>query len=375
MKIKNIQRSTLSIILPLGLVFFLFSQWSTVDGNYDFENNPSIGHNTSSINELDAKGYKQKGAHVFGRYDSTNLQPIVENNIEWVTLVPYGNMKNCYSPEVVYYHGDSLDRVRRESMWKSQIDLAHTHGLKVFLKPHIWISNPAHGKWRSDIYPTNDDDWKQWQKSYREFIMLYANIAEQNDVELFCIGTELSRLSMKKSEFWEDLIRDIRSVYSGKITYAANWYKEYKKITFWKELDFIGIQAYFPLVKNEYPSVKQISKGWKKYLPALESIHEKYNRKILFTEMGYKSTADSAVEPWQWLELSSEENKQLSTETQSNCYEAFFKTVWKKEWFAGVHIWQMRSDFHKIDKSRRRLNMNFTPQGKPAAEIIAKGFE
>ena len=91
--------------------------------------------------------------------------------------------------------------------------------------------------------------------------------------------------------------------------------------------------------------------------------------------MGYKSTADSAHEPWQWLELSKEENNQLSMETQSNCYEAFFKTVWKKDWFAGVHIWQMRSDFHKFDGNKVRLNMNFNPQGKPAADIIAKGFE
>ena len=375
MKIANIHRSTLSIVLPIGMVFFLFSSWFTVTENNDFSKNSAIDHNSSGVHEIDAIDYKQKGAHVFGRYDSTNLRPIVENNIEWVTLVPYANMKNYDSPKVVYYRGDSLDRVRRDSMWKGQIDLAHSHGLKVFFKPHIWISNPSEGRWRSDIYPVDEDSWKEWQKSYREYIMLYANIAEQNNVELFCVGTELSRLSVEKSEFWKDLIRDIRSVYSGKITYAANWYKEYKKITFWDELDYIGIQAYFPLAKNDFPSVKQISKGWKKYLPALESLHEKYNRKILFTEMGYKSTADSAHEPWQWLELSEEENNQLSMETQSNCYEAFFRTVWEKDWFAGVHIWQMRSDFHKYDRNKIRLNMNFTPQGKPAAEIIAKGFE
>jgi hypothetical protein len=211
-----------------------------------------------------------------------------------------------------------------------------------------------------------------WKKNYREFILHYARIAEKNDVELFCVGVELSKLSTKKSEFWKNLIKDVRKIYSGKITYAANWYDEYEKITFWKDLDYIGIQAYFPLVKNNSPSVDQISKGWKKHMRAIESIHNKYNRKVLFTEMGYKSTADSAIKPWEWIEYSPDQKKILCNETQANCYAAFFNTVWKKEWFAGVHIWQLRSDFVE---GRGKSHLDFTPQGKPAEIIIAQGFE
>ncbi|MDH3652612.1 MAG: hypothetical protein OEQ53_23170 [Saprospiraceae bacterium] len=189
---------------------------------------------------------------------------------------------------------------------------------------------------------------------------------------MFCIGTELSRLSVEKTGFWRNLIQEIRSIYSGKLTYAANWHNEFEKITFWDDLDFIGIQAYFPLVQNNYPSIEQISKGWDKHFPAIESIHKKYNRKVLFTEMGYKSTADSAIEPWEWIEDSSDLDKLFSTETQVNCYEAFFKTVWDKEWFAGVHIWQLRSDY-VADGGRN--NLDYTPQGKPAENTIAEGFE
>jgi len=199
-----------------------------------------------------------------------------------------------------------------------------------------------------------------------------AEIAEQTNVEMFCIGTELTRLTTEKPVYWKNLIQEVRSIYSGKITYAANWYNEIEEITFWNELNFVGIQAYFPLVKNKYPTVKQISRGWIKYFPAIESIHKKYNRKILFTEMGYKSTADSAIEPWKWVEDSTIKDNHFSTETQANCYEAFFNTVWKKEWFAGVHIWQLRSDY--IDHVGKK-NLGFTPQGKPAENIIAKGFE
>ena len=104
----------------------------------------------------------------------------------------------------------------------------------------------------------------------------------------------------------------------------------------------------------------------------MELIHEKFHKKILFTEMGYKSTADSAIKPWQWIENYADHKDLVSYETQANCYKAFFKEVWNKEWFAGVHIWQLRSDYVE---NNGKINLNFTPQGKPAEGIIAKGFE
>lgn len=356
MKSNYIFSSIYSIIFPIGLLFLflIFSQRDLFTGN--------------KINYLN----KQKGVHVFGKLDSTNLQPLVQNNFDWITLVSFSSQKDIDSPTLVYYRGDSLEMAKRDSASKSQIELAHNAGFKVFLKPHIWLTSPPYNKWRSDIFPANDDNWKLWKKNYREFILLYAKIAEQNNVELFCIGMELSRLTTEKSDFWKILIKEVRSIYSGKITYAANWYKEYEQITFWDQLDYIGIQAYFPLVENKYPNVEELSKGWNKYIPEIKSISKKYNRPILFTEIGYKSTADSAIDPWQWIDYSSDQNKAVSTETQANCYQAFFNTLWKKDWFAGVHIWQWRSDFVK---NQGKDHLDFTPQGKPAENVIAKGFE
>lgn len=210
------------------------------------------------------------------------------------------------------------------------------------------------------------------EKSYRDFILRYADLAEQAQAEMFCIGTEFSRLSVEKPLFWKSLIRDVRLIYSGKLTYAANWYNEFEKITFWEDLDYIGIQAYFPLAKNKYPTVKQISKGWKKHLPTIKSVYKKYQRKILFTELGYKSTADSAISPWEWMDNPYSDHKTFSAETQANCYEAFFNTVWGKEWFAGVHIWSVRSN--DAESAKGRNNLDFTPLGKPAESVIAKGF-
>ena len=375
MKKVKIARSTFSIIMLIGLLFFIFifSQFHTPNENHNYQWNSEIENKTASEPDLIESDNKQKGAHVFEITDTTDFQALVQNNIEWVTLVTWGYQNDYDSPIITHYNTtDSLKILQHNSKLRKKLEQVHDAGFKVFFKPHLWINNPTNRTRRSDILPTNEHDWELWKKSYRKFILGCAKIAEETNVEMFCIGTELTKLTAEKPAFWKELIQDIRSVYSGQLTYAANWYKEFEKIAFWDQLDFVGIQAYFPLVKNKYPTVHQISRGWNKYLTVLESIHKKYHRKIIFTEMGYKSTADSAIEPWKWLEYSNSSNNLYSVETQANCYKAFFNTVWNKKWFAGVHIWQFRSDHKGHDG---KIDLNFTPQGKPAENIIAAGFE
>jgi len=308
---------------------------------------------------------------VFGRLDSTNIQQFKTANYDWITLVPWGDQKDFDSAEVRYYRGDSVEMAKRDSSWKSQIGIAHAQGFKVFLKPHVWIYKPTDGKWRAEIFPKNEANWATWQKTYREFILLYAKLAQESNVDMFCVGVEFTRLSAEKPKFWRSLISEVRAIYSGPITYAANWYQEYEQVSFWEELDYIGVQAYFPIAQSERPSLAQVTKGWQKHLPSLEAVHKQYDKPILFTEMGYKSTMDSAVEPWKWVEYTDEAQESLCNDTQANCYQAFFDTVWQQDWFAGVHVWQVRSDYQKV----REHNLDFTPQGKPAAEVIRKGFE
>ena len=355
-------RSPFLLLIPIGLLLFGSACSNSIANSEDVVSNKIIQNFEP----------KQKGVHVFRSLDTASIQELVDNNFEWITYVPFGYQEDYDTESVRYRRGDPKRMARRDSMWRSHMKLAHDAGLKVFLKPHIWMRVTTGGKWRSDIFPKNDENWEEWKKSYREFILFYAEKAEQNEVDLFCIGAELTRLTLEKSEFWETLIQDVRKVYSGKLTYAANWYKEYENITFWNQLDYIGVQAYFPLVKNEYPTVAEISNGWNKFLPNIEAVQKKYNRPVLFTELGYKSTSNSAIKPWEWIDYSTDKNPPISLETQANSYQAFFDAVWEKEWFAGVHIWQWRADF---DTSSGKENLDFTPQGKPAAQVIAKGFE
>lgn len=347
-------RSIFLILLLASISIFLFSQWSFINTNFS----PSKSQETFE---------KQKGVHIFGAEDSSSLYDLKGQNIEWITIVPWGFQVDYKDADVSFYDGDSTQLFDR-------ISLVRDAGFKVFLKPHVWVDTTIEGKWRSEIFPLHDENWKLWQDSYKDFIFHYAKIAEQAGAEMFCVGTEFTRLALEKPQFWLELIQELRGIYSGKLIYAANWYREYEEITFWDKLDYIGIQAYFPLVDIKHPTVDDLTKAWKKYLPSISSLSKKHQRKVLFTEMGYKSTASAAIEPWLWAENLKSENIIFSEQTQANCYKAFFKNVWPKKWFAGVHIWQMRMDYKK-DHMKEWAKLNFTPQGKIAEKIIAEGFK
>ncbi|MDB4292745.1 glycoside hydrolase [Maribacter sp.] len=243
----------------------------------------------------------------------------------------------------------------------------HQKGIRVHLKPHLWMNDG----WRSNITLDSPSEWDAWFDSYRTNILRYARIAEETKAELFCMGTELKTSIKTQPERWESLIDEIRQIYSGELTYAANWYDEYEHVTFWNKLDYIGIQAYFPLTKEKYPSLKSIEKGWEKPLIALKAVHEKYKKPILFTEVGYKSEADATIKPWEWSPILSNLTKKKSDQTQQLAYEALLRQTWDQPWFAGVYIWQWDT---RTTKESAETDLDFSPRFKPAENVMAKWF-
>ena len=107
-------------------------------------------------------------------------------------------------------------------------------------------------------------------------------------IEALAIGTELHRTTVERDADWRRLIAKIRTIYSGDLTYAANWWREYEEIRFWDVLDFIGIQAYFPLTDSESPTLEQLTEGWAQHLAPIEAIQKRFGKPVLFTEIGYK---------------------------------------------------------------------------------------
>lgn len=321
-----------------------------------------------------------------------NFEPLINNNVEWISQTPFGYMGEYNEPNIRFDGGN-----RRHHWGDSDYGLIYTAqmakscGIKTILKPHIWM-NTRSGKWRSDIAMKSKKDWDLWFSNYEKMILHYAKVAEEGEMEAYCIGTELLQPSTKHPEKWRAMIRKIRKVYSGQLTYAANFYKEYDNIEFWDELDFIGVQAYFPLVSKDFPNKRELIKAWRKPMKKMAKLAKKFNKPIVFTEVGYKNTADAAIEPWVWPNNVDKDKVMISDEVQATCYEALFESLWKEDWFGGIYIWKWFHGGHRFTlddywayrEERRKkymgddytpgMSVRFSPQGKAAEQVMARWF-
>jgi len=362
----------LKIIAPTVLIWgsILFINGYRQAEGYNYEWDYSVENQSARIRNLYQKDKKQRGIHFFGpSKDSLSFEVLKTNNVEWLTIVPFLSQEHHDKPALGrgFRSNDSMPKHHR---WRQLIQNSRSYGFKIMLKPHIWLNNTPNGIWRSNIKMESQQDWNVWFDDYATYILDFAKLAEELNIDLFCIGTELHTPTKEQPEQWRQLIKDIRSVYSGKLTYGANWDREVQDIPFWDALDFIGIQAYFPVTKNNNPNLAELEKGWQTHFKTLEDLHETYNKPILFTELGYKSTTDAGIKPWEWNTLGNRFYKKISKRTQALCYEAFFKTVWQQEWFAGAHLWEWQSRSINGDGN----NNAFTIQHKPALNVVAKGF-
>ncbi len=357
------------LLLPISVLIFgvravhYNNSFETLDFTWDYEVENTSGHTKN----LYAKDGKHRGMSVFSRRDDYQkaIDVLIKDNIEWVAVIPFMYQETERTNALVLRREEGKWS-RRDSSFANRINILHNRGLHVQLKPHIWMRDG----WRSNI-TLSEEDWNTWFTSYRKHMLHYAGMAEQLGVGLFCVGTELRTAIQHKPEAWMTLINDIKKIYKGKLTYAANWDDPIEAIPFWKQMDYIGIQAYFPLTQEKYPELEAIKEGWDEHIPKLKEASKTYKRPILFTEIGYRSDNEATIKPWEWGSRFGTLSKKKSDETQRRAYEALFQKLWDKPWFAGCYFWQWHTT---STPERMKTNVDFTPRFKPAENTLTQWY-
>ena len=282
---------------------------------------------------------------------------------DWIAVIPYAyTHKN--GNQVHYNESDWQWWGERPEGARVTIQLAKAAGIKVMLKPQVYLP----GSWPGDLSFDKDADWQAWATSYEAYILPFAQMADSLEVDLFCIGTEFKKTVQKREQFWRQLIQKIRTVYTGKLTYAANW-DEYSLVPFWDALDYIGVDAYFPLLHQKTPLVEDLVKAWQPYQTALRRYSQKENRPILFTEFGYLSVDACAGKTWE-LEAKVQQLP-INEQAQANAIDALLTVFWDKSYWAGGFIWKW---FPEGKGHEGYLDRAYTPQGKKAATILKKWY-
>lgn len=292
-------------------------------------------------------------------YSDKSLEKLVSIGAEYIALCPTFYQERHDSTVI-----KRTDQTPSDKSLFHAIKKAHELGLKIMLKPHLDLIDNYDGTyWRADIGFFNEQDWQKWFREYEKFITHYADMAERLGVEIFCVGTELSFAAQRASD-WQNLIDEIRKIYCGKLTYAANW-DDFKNVKFWKNLDYAGIDAYFPLTYKISPSVEDLKIGWEKWKQEIAEWHTLINKPVIFTEIGYASSSSAPHSPWK-----SGETGNADMGTQAKCYKAFFETIWNEPWLRGVYWWK----WDAFTQAGGKNNRHFTPQNKPAQNIIKENY-
>ena len=287
-----------------------------------------------------------------------HVDPVLNVNANYAAVMPFGFIRSLEDPNIIF----DTDRQwfgETRAGGKQYIELLKKNGVKIMLKPQIWVWR---GEFTGDITMKTEEDWEMLETAYTDFALTYAKLAEQTKSEIYCIGTELEEFVKHRPEYWKELINQIRKVYKGKLTYAANW-DEYPRTPFWEALDYVGVDAYFPLSEARNPSQEEMTQGWKKWKDKMAQISSELEKPILFTEFGYRSMDYTAKKPW----LVDRNEMDVNLKAQADALGVTFKEFWKESWFAGGFVWKWFIHHERVGGSE---DNRFTPQNKPAENVI-----
>ena len=300
------------------------------------------------------------GPGVYAAY-SRLIPEVADLGADTVLFVVHGWQDHAGSLDL---HIDRQKTANAEEVGKL-CDLAKAYGLRRILMPIVLLNNPRNGEWRGKIIPS-DRNWEAWFDRYRQFIVHFAKVAEQHDVEVFMVGSELIKTEQYTDQ-WRKIIGEVRQQYRGKLGYSANWdHYQTTKIAFWPLLDYVGMTSYYELASGPNPSLDDILTNWGKFKPEIVAFQREVGKPIIFTEVGWCSQEGAAHEGWNYYANQHASDKGIVEQT--NLYEAFIKE-WADEPGVGGMIWW------EWDASAGGKNdFGYTPRGKPAEKILRDWF-
>lgn len=318
-----------------------------------------------NINPAYIKGFNfaHEGYQIYNGYGGSTAVLAIEKmkslGTNSISIIPYTGTGDLTTPTEFEFSrgaGGENDEAVIHSIYT-----AKQNGMRVLLKPQIFCWQG----WSGDINMQNENDWNKFFDCYTKWIMHYALLAEMYEADIFSVGVELQDATTSHPEAWKKLIAEVRQVYSGKITYCANWGYEFDNIHFWDDLDYMSVNCYYPLSEKNDPTDEELKTSFEATLDHLHSAQKKFNKPFLFTEIGFKSIERPWIKPH-----FDDDDQQVDQLAQKRCYEAIFSAMQDEDWISGMYIWQFPT---YMDYAKRNTK-GFTPCGKQAEAIVAKYY-
>ena len=293
-----------------------------------------------------------------------SMRRLASNGLDWICITVNAWQEYFYSTHIFshYEYTQTDDDIR------AAIKLAKSLGLKVCLKPMV---NCLDGSWRAKINFPEDKDghgyWAEWFKSYDTFMVYYAHMAEQLGVEMLCTGCEMEGMD-RQADHCRKMIDKVRQVYSGILMHNVNHGDELSSK--WLDaVDVIGISAYYPVTDGENRGPEVMRSKWADVVQILKKCHEKYDKPIMFAEVGVRNEKGCTQYPW---DFQDRPEVPIDEDEQSDFYETAMEATWDIPWFAGYFWWDWKAVI--TAETEMKHDRDFTVYGKKAEKTLKEWY-
>ena len=356
-----------SSILLLGLVILILSPYTYAYGLSSSNRITSYGQITYN-SHLKVKGvewYRSPNA-----YSSTAAAQSLQ---ELKMRIPEGNyIEISLWTDMV---GDVCSpRTSIESDSRVAVERAKAAGYKVYTRIRAQSVSAA-----TLFHP---DDLQLWFQTYTETVVYWATLAEEWGVDALAVCCEVTKLEPYNAE-WENLVGQVRSVFSGEVGYNTNWWYTSEELqeklsrTWFQSLDHIGVSCYWPMSQHAEPTVEELVNNWyNSFIWSIQGddiVHD--HLEVLSMEhgvpiiivTGLASVSGASMTPWKY---NNWDNPVVSWNEQANWHEATFRVFVEEPWVAGYLFdgsWQTVTN-------KDPNNLEFNIQDKPAEQVVADWF-
>jgi hypothetical protein len=288
------------------------------------------------------------------------LAKMATTGANWVALNIPLTQDNASSEDI---HSDPVLTPTVDALGHA-VDEAHRQHLHVMLRPIVVAKD---GTSRGDFLPPSAG---KWMVSYTAALLPYLDVARTHHIDMVSLGSGYSRI--ESGAAWGDLIRHARAGFSGSLTYGAAHAPGaggggYQAVPFWATLDYVGIEAFFPVATSTGQTVQDFKHGWQNVATEIQTWARtgSSGKPILFTAVGLPALAGAGVQPGK-IDMAAP----VDTMVQVADCQAFFETFASQAWLTGAfwYAWEAQSV-----NSSRPANA-YAVQDQPALATLQTAF-
>jgi hypothetical protein len=293
-----------------------------------------------------------------------SLQEAQAMGATWIALTPFGRVGDLAARGIDPTFETPFARNRRDVA--RAIEMAHARGLRVMLVPHLWVES---GEWRGFMNPGTDAAWARWAESYAHFLGGWARLAEESRADMLSAGVEeRSWVTTPRAPSFERILRDLRRVYHGLLTYSANW-DDVDDTLILGAIDVIGVNAFYPLADAAGAPEADLEAHGAAIRDRVHRLATTWAKPVLFTEIGYTTRPDPALRPWEWPDAMTA--VVVDERAQAAAYRALIGPELDEPDFVGFFVWRLYAD---PDDTSQEAPWGFSPRGKLAELVLRDAF-